>query len=178
MEIYKPAEDSFFFKTFLENFFSKQTKKQKDTLTFLDMGTGSGILAITAAKFLKKENITAADINETTIENLEKENMRAIHTDLFKKILDSFDIIVFNAPYLPKDIREPKSSRVATTGGKKGDEIAIEFLKQAKSHLKKDGKIFLLISNLTPMNNIKKFGPKIVARKKLWMEELVILEFG
>ncbi|MBT3642600.1 methyltransferase [archaeon] len=178
MEIYEPSDDSFFFKEFLENFFSKKSTKEKDSLTFLDMGTGSGILALTATKFLKKENITAADINEKAIKKLNKQKINKIHTNLFKNLKNSFDIIVFNAPYLPQDKREPKDSQLATTGGLKGDEISLKFIQQAKDHLNKNGKIFLLISSLTPMNKIKKFSTKIVARKKIFMEELLILEFN
>ena len=178
MEIYEPSDDSFFFKEFLENFFSKKSTKEKDSLTFLDMGTGSGILALPATKFLKKENITAADINEKAIKKLNKQKINKIHTNLFKNLKNSFDIIVFNAPYLPQDKREPKDSQLATTGGLKGDEISLKFIQQAKDHLNKNGKIFLLISSLTPMNKIKKFSTKIVARKKIFMEELLILEFN
>ena len=87
------------------------------------------------------------------------------------------DIITFNAPYLPEDKHEPKSSRLETTGGKTGDEISLKFLKQAFNYLSHDGKIFLLISSQTPMDKIKKFNPKIVARKKIFFEELLILEF-
>jgi len=178
MEIYEPSEDSFFFKNFLENFFSKKSTKEKNSITFLDMGTGSGILAITAMKFLKKEHIIAADINKMAVKKLTKEKFQTTHSNLFENIKGSFDIITFNAPYLPEDSREPTNSKSATTGGKKGDEIAVKFLKQAKSHLNKDGKIFLLISSLTPTENINKFNPKIVARKKIWMEELSILEYS
>jgi methylase of polypeptide subunit release factors len=85
-------------------------------------------------------------------------------------------LITFNAPYLPEDKKEPKNSRTATTGGKKGDEISLKFLNQSQRYLNPNGKIFLLISSLTPMTKIKRFKPKIVATKKLFMEELRILE--
>lgn len=142
------------------------------------MGTGSGILAKTALKFLPAKNITTVDINPEAAKALQKEPFKVIKSDLFQNIKDKFDIIVFNAPYLPQDPREPIDSQLATTGGKNGDEISLEFLRQAKSHLTPTGKIFLLISSLTPQNKIKKFWPyKIVARKKIFMEELLILEF-
>jgi release factor glutamine methyltransferase len=141
------------------------------------MGTASGILAETASKFLNKKNILVADINSDAVKLLKQKGYNAIKTNLFSKIKTKFDLITFNAPYLPFDPREPKSSQIATTGGKRGDEISAEFLKQAKKHINKNGKIFLLISSLTPMNKIKKFKHKIVARKKIFMEELLILEF-
>jgi len=173
MEIYQPAEDSYLF----SNFIKKYLKKNKVD-SYLDMGTGSGILAKTASKFLSPEKILAADINLKAVRALQKEKFGTIETNLFKNITGKFDIITFNVPYLPLDPREPKSSQLATTGGKRGDEVALKFLKQAKKHLNKNGKIFLLISSLTPINKIKKFNPKIVVRKKVFMEELLILEIG
>jgi len=129
---------------------------------------------------IKKSNILASDINKESV-NFVKNNLmiKTIHSDLFSKIpkANNFDLITFNAPYLPEDKDEPEDSKLATTGGKKGDEISLKFLKQAKQHLNENGKILLLISSLTPLNKIKKFKPRIIARKKIWMEELLILGF-
>jgi release factor glutamine methyltransferase len=141
------------------------------------MGTGSGILAKTASKYIPQKNILAADINPNAIKELQNEKFQATQSDLFKNIPNKFDLITFNAPYLPLDKREPKPSRLATTGGKRGDEISIKFLEQAKQHLNPRGKIFLLISSLTPMDKLEKFNPKIVAKKKVFIEDLMILEF-
>ena len=142
------------------------------------MGTGSGILSKTALQFLSKDQIFAVDINPLAVKEVTKLGIKAIKSDLFKEVKGKFDLITFNAPYLPRDSREPKSSQTATTGGKRGDEISVKFLKQAKKHLNKEGKIFLLISSLTPIGKIQEYGPKIVARKKIFMEELLILEFS
>ena len=172
MEIYQPAEDSYFFSDFLK----KYLKKNKIN-SYLDIGTGSGILSETASKFLDKKNILAIDINPKAIKLLRQKNFKAIKSNLFEKVKAKFDLITFNAPYPPRDPREPKDSQVATTGGKHGDEISLKFLKQAKKHLNKNGKIFLLISSLTPMDKIKKFKPKTLEKKKIFMEELLILEF-
>jgi len=173
IQVYIPAEDSYFFSNFLENYLSN--KKNKN-IYYLDMGSGTGILSKTASKFLKKENITASDINPLAVKLTKQQGFKTIKSNLFEKIQGKFDLITFNAPYLPEDKREPMDSRVATTGGIKGDEISVEFIKQAKKHLNKDGKIFLLISSLTPKNKIKKQNPKIIARKKIFAEELFILE--
>ena len=173
MEIYQPAEDSYFFLDFLEKYLQKHKVD-----SYLDMGTGSGILSKGASKFIDKKNILSADINSSAVKFLKGEKFNAIKTNLFEKIKNKYDLITFNAPYLPLDPREPKSSQLATTGGKCGDEVSIKFLEQAGKFLNKDGKAFLLISSLTPMDKIKKFNLKIVARKKIFMEELLILEFS
>lgn len=172
MEIYQPAEDSHFFSDFLKKYLTKNKIN-----SYLDMGSGSGVLAQTASEFLGKENILTTDINPKSIKLLKQKNFKTIKSNLFEKIKGKFDLITFNAPYLPLDQREPKDSQIATTGGKRGDEISIKFLKQAKKHLNENGKILLLISSLTPINKIKKFNTKIVARRKIFFEQLLILEF-
>ena len=173
MEVYNPAEDSQFFSSFLRGYLSKNKRK----ILFLDVGTGSGILAETALEFLPAKNIFACDINKEAVKEAKRKGINSFYSDLFSNVEGEFDLITFNVPYLPRDSREPKDSAVATTGGKKGDEISIKFLKEAKKHLKEGGRIFLLISSLTPRERIDKFVSKVVAKKKLWMEELIILEF-
>lgn len=175
IEIYPPLEDSFFFADFLNRYLSK--KKNKN-IKYLDMGCGSGILSEEALKFLKKENILSVDINQEAVNLTTKKGFNAIKSDLFNKVYGKFNLITFNAPYLPMDSREPLDSQKSTTGGKKGDEITIKFLNQAFEHLSEKGDILLLISSLTPLNKIKKFDGKIVAKKKLFFEELNIYRFN
>ena len=172
MEVYSPAEDSHLFLDFLKGYLSKHKIS-----SYLDMGTGSGILSKAALSFLKKDQILAVDINPHAIKETKKQGINVIQSNLFKEVHGKFDLITFNAPYLPRDNREPLSSQVATTGGKRGDEIAVRFLKQSKKYLTPGAKVFLLVSSLTPMDKIKEFRPKTVARKKIFMEELLILEF-
>ncbi len=174
--MYLPAEDSIFFKEFLEKHFKKQ--KPSNDITVLDMGTGSGILAETCAKFLPKKNIFCVDLQIDCVNHLLQKGFNAIESNLFKRIPKGkkFDLILFNAPYLPRNKLEDKQSQIETTGGKWGDEISLKFLNQGKKFLKLNGKIFLLVSSLTPMNKLEKFNPKIIARKKIWFEELLILE--
>jgi len=161
--IYAPAEDSYLFTEFLK----ENIKDNDKNISFLDMGCGSGIIARTA-KEIGIKDITAVDINKDALIETKKHNIKTIHSDLFEKIPkeDKYDIICFNAPYLPLDKNEPLNSQLATTGGEKGDEISLKFLKQAKNHLSKNGKIYLLISSLTPIKEINKYSPKIVATKK------------
>jgi len=171
--VYQPAEDSYFFSEFIKKYLAKNNIN-----SYLDLGTGSGILSEIASKFITKKNILAADINPEAIKIVKQKGFRAIKTNLFEKITGKFDLITFNAPYLPRDPGEPKDSQLATTGGKRGDEISIKFLKQAKKYLNKNGKIFLLVSSLTPLEKIKEFNPTVIAREKIHFEELLILEFS
>ncbi|MEI7719376.1 MAG: HemK2/MTQ2 family protein methyltransferase [archaeon] len=174
MEVYEPSDDSFFFAGFLKNYL----KKNKPS-TFIDMGCVSGILAKTLVKSFPKENILCADINPSAVSATRLLGFKTIKSNLFSKIPkeQKFDLITFNAPYLPEEEKEPESSKLITTGGKEGDEISLKFIEQAKKHLTDNGKILLLISSLTPLEKINKFHPKILAKKSLFFEKLLILEF-
>ena len=174
MEIYSPQEDSHLLEKHV-----KQLCKEK---SILDMGTGSGIQALTALK-AGASKVTASDINEKALMNLSKTKdfrLSVKKSNLFKNITGKFDIIAFNPPYLPIDPDEPESSRFSTTGGERGDEIILSFLKAAPKHLKKDGFILLILSSLTPMgeidNSLKILGlkSKLLDQKKIFMESLFL----
>ena len=176
-EIYFPDEDSFLLSEVLEKEI-KKLSNQKLSIKILDMGSGSGIQAKTAIDAgANPKSITLGDINSEAIKHLKKTftKSKIIHSNLFEKIKGKFDLIIFNPPYLPEDKFDKEKD---TTGGKKGNEIIIKFLKQAKSHLAKDkdGKILLLTSSLTPKINFKKFGydSKLLVKKKIFFEELYV----
>ncbi|MAE49520.1 hypothetical protein CMI48_01695 [Candidatus Pacearchaeota archaeon] len=170
MTLYEPAEDS--------ELLAQEVKKLAKNKTVLDMGTGSGIQALTALK-AGATSVTATDINKEAKTKLPKE-IKFIHSDLFDNIKNSYDLILFNPPYLPEDLREPPSSKQATTGGPKGDELILKFLKQALNHLNKNGAILLLLSSLTPQRQIEevlssfRFRKTTLSTKKLFMEELQV----
>lgn len=175
--MYLPSDDSYFFREFLEKKLSPEGRSK--SIKILDMGTGSGILARTCSKFTNKKNILCVDIQRDSVVKMASEGFNSIQSNLFSKIPRSykFDVILFNAPYLPRDLKEDRGSQIETTGGTRGDEISIRFIKQSKNYLAPRGKIYLLVSSLTPLTKLAKFNPKIVARKKIWFEELLILEF-
>lgn len=169
--IYQPAEDSFL----LESEVKKSAKNKK----VLDVGAGSGILSL-AAKNSKAKSVLAVDINAESVRECQKLGIKAVKSNLFRQVKGKFDLIVFNPPYLPEDRREDKESALATSGGKKGDEIILKFLKQSSKHLEKNGIILLLVSSLTPQNGINNllvklnFTKKVLSEKKIFMEKLEV----
>jgi len=164
MSIYEPREDSYL----LQKLVKLETKT---TDKVLDMGTGSGIQAKTAYEITK--DVTAVDINP---ECLNINNIKTIQSDLFNNIQESYDLIIFNPPYLPEDPNEPKDSALVTTGGKEGHEIIQSFLKQAKQHLNKNGRILLLYSSLSgKIEKIAKdYNIEQLAEESHFMEKLYV----
>jgi release factor glutamine methyltransferase len=173
--VYPPAEDSFMMKEVIENTGLK-------TEDVLDMGTGSGILAIAAAK--KGCSVTAVDINPEAVkrakEKAEKENVRMdfIVSDLFEKVKGKFDLIIFNAPYVPTEDSEPKTMEsMAWDGGPDGLSTVNRFLSSAKDHLKPDGRILLLVSSNTEKPpHFKNFKQKVLKKKPYFFERLFVIE--
>ena len=172
--IYSSAEDSFLL--------SSTIKKEilslhilNSNLKILEIGSGSGIqLKTLVGEGIKKQNIFACDINPEAVKHCKKLGFNCVQSDLFKKIKGKYNLILFNPPYLPEDFAEPKDSALATTGGKKGGEIINEFLRQAKKHLSKDGRIFLLTSSFTKGVKWEGYKKKAIIKQKLFFEELCV----
>ncbi|MDP3918329.1 MAG: methyltransferase [Nanoarchaeota archaeon] len=163
--IYEPREDSYLLQ--------KYVRKLVDGKV-LDVGTGSGIQAMAALE--KTEEVIAVDINPEAVEYVKNKNINAIQSDLFENVEGRFDWIIFNPPYLPEDPNEPEDSKLATTGGKEGDELLIRFLKDAKNFLTGEGKILVLISDLTgdPEKLFKGYRYQCLEKEKLFFEELTV----
>lgn len=178
LDIYEPEEDSYFM---AETIISEIPKilKINPNIKFLEIGCGSGInLQAALGAGIKLKNIYGSDINTNAVNYCKSLGFNCILSDLFSKINGQFDLIVFNPPYLPLDEEEPKDSRINTTGGKEGNEIIIKFLKQARNHLKKTGKIILITSSLSKSVNFDRLGFKssIISEKKLFFERLIVWE--
>jgi release factor glutamine methyltransferase len=176
--IYQPEQDSFLLSELIKVYLLDKSKKFK----ILDMGSGSGFQAKTCFD-LGFYDILCADINSEAVDYIKKQGLKSVKSNLFSKINNSYDLIIFNAPYLPEDKREPLDSRIATTAGKQGYEIIIKFLKQAKKHLNKNGTILLLFSSLSKPKIILKQAKELdykfnlLKKEKLDFEELYVYEF-
>jgi len=186
MPIYQPLEDSYLLSETLKNYLKNKIKNKEinQEIKILDMGSGSGVQA-EICKNLGFNNIICADMNSEAVNHLKKQGFKAVKTDLFSDInpKSKFGLIIFNPPYLPEDKKEPEDSRINTTAGKKGCEIIIDFLEQAKSHLNKDASILLLFSSLShPRMIINKakdylgYNMKLLSSKNLFFEELFVYE--
>lgn len=119
---------------------------------FLEMGTGSGLVAIHAAK--AGAQVTAADSNPHAIEcarrNAARNGVRIelVLSDLFENVHGLFDVIAFNPPYLPGSPRSTSWIERAWSGGEEGNELILRFLQSAWRHLLPGGRIYLILSSL------------------------------
>lgn len=83
---------------------NQQTANQN--INILDVGCGTGCIAISLAKAFDKANITAIDISKDAIDlttencRLNQCNINCINKDIYKFEDQPFDIIVSNPPYI------------------------------------------------------------------------------
>jgi release factor glutamine methyltransferase len=173
MSVYGPEEDSYFLKNFIQQ---KDLEGQK----FLDMGTGTGIIALEAAK--NGAEVTAADINHEAITKAKQnaveegfDDIEFVETDLFEKIDQKFDLIVFNPPYLSGS---RSSDEDALVGGEKGTEIIERFLKAVSEDLNEGGEAFFIGSSNSEIEGLKnEYEIELVNSKNLWFERLYLFRF-
>jgi len=125
--------------------------------TVLDIGTGSGCIAVSLALVLPLASITAIDISVTALDvarrNTEKHNVvvELLHGSLFEPVMErSFDLIVSNPPYIPTaDIAglEPEVRDFdpfgALNGGADGLDIYRMMIPAAHNHLNTSGWLLL-----------------------------------
>lgn len=80
-------------------------------LCVLDVGTGSGAIAIALSRNLPYSRVTATDVSEEALKVAEENakilgaKINFIHADIFSEhfAADSFDVIVSNPPYIPEE---------------------------------------------------------------------------
>ena len=164
---YNPAEDTFFVADYIEKLKGKKA---------LDIGTGSGYLAnVLKPNF---DTVVASDIDLDSLNNQKFELQNLVCCNAADAFCKNFDLVVCNLPYLPSDGIDDRT----TDGGKKGVEIPKKILSSAIKCVSKNGKIVFLTSSLANYEKLidfmKIFGfqTKVVARKKLFYEELILVE--
>lgn len=137
--------------------------KSPDQVKFIiDIGTGSGVIAIALAFLFPKAFILATDISSPALTvaeiNVKKfglqDRIELICSDLFANITNEClaDLIISNPPYIPRqEINllplnilkyEP---RLALDGGEAGFELIAKIINQAPNFLKSDGILALEI---------------------------------
>jgi release factor glutamine methyltransferase len=121
-------------------------------LDILDIGTGSGCIAVTLAKETSNSNVVATDISEKALKIAQKNNekletnVKFLVGDLFEPVKNMrFDLIVSNPPYIPNGeaigptvIHEPE---VALYGGNKGLDFYERIIRESKNYINPHGLI-------------------------------------
>lgn len=178
--VYIPAEDSYLLADNLEI---------KQGQSVLEIGTGSGIVAMYASRLT--DNITVTDINfdacELACKNFEDngiENIEILFGNLFEPVKNrKFDVILFNTPYLPTEEDEVLDDTInyAFDGGLNGRKVIDLFLNEVGNHLNDNGIVQIIQSSLSgneeTLEKLDQLGfvSEIAAKEHFFFEDITLI---
>ena len=178
--VYIPAEDSYLLADNLEI---------KQGQSVLEIGTGSGIVAMYASRLT--DNITVTDINfdacELARKNFEDngiENIEILFGNLFEPVKNrKFDVILFNTPYLPTEEDEVLDDTInyAFDGGLNGRKVIDLFLNEVGNHLNDNGIVQIIQSSLSgneeTLEKLDQLGfvSEIAAKEHFFFEDVTLI---
>jgi len=173
-DVYEPSEDSYLLAR-------AALLEIKEGERFLDIGTGSGIIASSLLR-LGIWGI-GTDISPQAAKCARLNGIEVIRADLFHGLKGKFDLIIFNPPYLPtsEDERIVGGINRALDGGADGRATIYRFLDEARDYLKPRGRIMLVVSSLTGISEIKnrmqELGFQVYEslRERFFFEEILVL---
>lgn len=129
-----------------------------ETTTIVDLGTGSGALALALKHAFPEARVYATDVDLDALalarENVEKAGVTLLAGDLFEALpfgmRGHLDLLISNPPYvadddpLPGEVRDHEPAR-ALLAGPRGDEVLARIAQQAFHWVKPGGWVFLEI---------------------------------
>lgn len=132
-----------------------------ENIQVLDIGTGSGAIALVLGKTFKGIEVLGVDVSKEALEvarenlnRLEASNVSFKRSDLFENIGrgEKFSIIVSNPPYIRKDVVRNLQKDVkdfepglALDGGEDGLDFYRRIINRSKSYLEKEGMLLFEI---------------------------------
>ncbi len=133
-------------------------EQRTENRDILELGTGSGCIAVSVAKYLDNVRITATDISEKALQvarinariNRVEDKIVFLRSNLFEAISDKrYALCVCNPPYIPSaeiDNLQPEvrhEPRLALDGGEDGLDFYRRMIKEAGQYLEKDSYLIM-----------------------------------
>ena len=135
-----------------------EVRGQRSEVRILDVGTGSGVIALSLAKEFPEAEVYAVDISEDALalarENAARLGLERVHfqkSDLLESLSERFDLIAANLPYISMQDRHLLAREVlhdpevALFGGPSGDELVRKLIDKAPLNLESGGMLALEI---------------------------------
>jgi len=150
----------------------------------LDVGTGSGYVATRVAAETGA-TVYGCDVNLYACQRARETGVPAVRSDLVSAFRDgTFDWVLFNPPYLPTPpgVEGDDWMERALSGGEDGRRVVDPFLDSVERVLAPGGRVFLLVSSLTGLEEVAAravengLSTREVAEEKFPWERLVVLE--
>lgn len=146
----------------------------------LEVGTGSGFIA---GELSKRNNVVATEINPHAAICAHTAGIDVVRCNLVDPIRGLFDLVIFNPPYLPTEPHERIDDwlEYALDGGETGQATIERFAADVARVLAPEGRILLLVSSLTGLNDVKNlftrldFSSDVVRQENVEDEILYVL---
>jgi len=173
-QVYSPEAD-----TFLLSDAARAEVKAGDRV--LEVGTGSGYIS---AELVRICDVVATDINPHAALCAREHGVDVLRGDLFFGIRSTFDLVIFNPPYLPTRPEERINDwlEFALDGGESGCAVIERFAAEVGRVLAPGGRILILISSLTGLDEVCQlfsqhgFIAGVVMQQTVEDEELYVLK--
>ena len=171
--MYFPSDDSIFLSNVVNHYHGQLA---------LEIGTSTGIILKELSKNFRI--VIGTDIDFGSLKRAQSilKNDRLICCDAASALHDvRFDLIVTNPPYLPNN---PNQVDKTVDGGPTGIEVSIHILTSALDKLARNGKILILVSNLSDKRKLEIFASENnlvmnqIAQKEIFYEILEIIEIS
>ncbi len=128
----------------------------------LDLGTGTGVIAVCLARYFPQAAVTAVDVSKSALElargnaalNDVEDRITFVDSDWFDRVTGTYDLIASNPPYvdeeeleeLPAEVKEHEP-RVALDGGPGGLQEIAELIGALPEHMNSAGLVFLEVGH-------------------------------
>ena len=139
----------------------RERRPDEGSLTVVDVGTGSGCIAVSLAARLPNDKVIAVDVSTDALavaaENAGRHGVggrvRLLESDLLSDVTEQVDLIVANLPYIPDaevpslqpEVRDYEPP-IALGGGPDGLALIRRLLRQARARLSRHGTVMLEIN--------------------------------
>lgn len=164
----------FFSSKFFAEFIKQQNLSNK---RLLDVGCGSGLLSLVAAK--QGANVSAVDLNDAALFNCQTNALSnnlvidAVKSDIFSQVEGTFDYIVVNPPYYP---RQPQNA--SQLAWYCGDDFGYfkRFFTDLNQHITADSRVFMVLSDGCDVDTIANIATKHhftlvkLQQRNMWLE--------
>lgn len=197
-DVYEPSEDSFLLIDSLESDLPELNKLKPSIC--LEIGSGSGVVINSLALACKNKwpgFFIAVDINPSAcratkntsfINNNNSNYLDVIQMDLVTalRMLNQFDVVIFNPPYVPTETSEIGDSNLITrawAGGNNGREVMDQLFPSIPKLLAPGGLFYCVtvkendISDIIELFQGMKMQGQVISDRKIRGEHLHILRF-
>ncbi len=168
-QVYQPEADSYLL-------LDAARKEVKAGDRVLEIGTGSGLIS---CELSLTYDVVATDINPHAVLCARSSGVTVVRSDLFAGIKGTFDLILFNPPYLPTqpDERIDDWLEYALDGGNTGRVVIERFAADVGLVLAPHGRILLLISSLTGLKEVIDLFSRLGFKAEIMMTQKIEDEF-